>query len=261
MSSGYYTRSKTQQVDKMDEILEETKSSLTDTITQELHDLQREMAEIRITVMNLQTDNKFIQNDNKELRETMDNLTKENDEIHDINHYLEKEIHLLNQYTRRENLEISRIPDDIAQKDLEIKVIEIINTVGVKITSYGLVGCHRLIKKKHQKSANVIVRFIDRKKTIQYFKNKGKLNDLEKELGMRLFITENLCPAYTEIYNECYRQKKAGLINKLWTYNGVVNIKFTDDYYEKPFKVLHINDIKQYDDETVKITEKEDNII
>lgn len=259
MSAGYNTRSKKQLADKMVEISEETKSSLTDniidTLTQDLKDLQREMAEIRIIVMNLQTDNEVIQNNNKELRETMDDLTNENDEIHELNHYLEKEIHLLNQYTRRENLEISGLPDDIAQKDLEIKVIEIINKIGVKITSYGLVGCHRLIKKKHQKSANVIVRFIDRKKTIQCFKNKRKLIDLEEELGMRLFITENLCPAYTEIYNECYRQKKAGLINKLWTYNGVVNVKFTDDYYEKPFKIFHINDIKQYDDETEEFFE------
>ena len=78
---------------------------------------------------------------------------------------------------------------------------------------------------------------------------------------MRLFITENLCPAYTEIYNECYRQKKAGLINKLWTYNGVVNVKFTEDYYEKPFKIFHINDIKQYDDEIDEVIEKEENNI
>ena len=65
------------------------------------------MAEIRIIVMNLQTDNKILQEDNKELRETMDELTIEKDEIHELNHYLEKEIHLLNQHRRRENFEIS----------------------------------------------------------------------------------------------------------------------------------------------------------
>ena len=162
------------------------------------------MAEIRIIVLNLQTDNEILLKDNNELRESIDEHSTDIDDLLDLNHYLEKEIHQLNQYTRRENLEISGLPDDIPHKDLEIKVIEILNKIGVKITSYGLAGCHRLKKKKHQTTANVIVRFIDRKKTIQCKKNKWKLIDLEDELGMRLFILENLCPAYTEIYNECY---------------------------------------------------------
>ena len=77
---------------------------------------------------------------------------------------------------------------------------------------------------------------------------------------MKLYITDNLCPAYTAI-----DRKKAGIINKLWTFNGIVNVKFTDNYYEKPYKVLHINDIKSYDndiyEEDNKIDEEQEIIL
>ena len=52
-------------------------------------------------------------------------------------HYItEKEINKLNQYSRRENLEIVGIPDSVTQKDLEGRVIQIFDAIGVRVVSY-----------------------------------------------------------------------------------------------------------------------------
>ena len=56
------------------------------------------------------------------------------------------------QYTRRGNLVISGIPENIHQKDLENKVIQIIRRIGLpRLNSYEIVACHRLNKRKNDK--------------------------------------------------------------------------------------------------------------
>ena len=68
------------------------------------------------------------------------------------------------QYSRRENLIISGIPEWIKQERLELKVLEILETIGLSITSYEIAACHCL--KKSNKSSfpsQTIIRFTNRK--------------------------------------------------------------------------------------------------
>ena len=50
----------------------------------------------------------------------------------------EKDINQLNQYTRRENIEIVGIPASIKQVDLEATVIDILKNIGVTCSSYDI---------------------------------------------------------------------------------------------------------------------------
>ena len=57
------------------------------------------------------------------------------------------------QYTRRECLVISGIPDNISQRELEGTVLHILHTVGVKfVSSYHISACHRLFKHSNDKN-------------------------------------------------------------------------------------------------------------
>ena len=47
------------------------------------------------------------------------------------------------------------------------------------------------------------------------------------------------------IYDDCMQLKSEGKIKKLWTTNGVVNIKFKDDN-KKAKKIFHILDLDEY---------------
>ena len=50
--------------------------------------------------------------------------------------YLENDLIKLQQYSRRENIEIIGIPDSVQQINLEKTVIGILQRIGVKISSY-----------------------------------------------------------------------------------------------------------------------------
>ena len=49
----------------------------------------------------------------------------------------------LNQYTRRENVEIKNISESIVQRHLEVYVLKVFQSIGVKLESYDLVAVHR----------------------------------------------------------------------------------------------------------------------
>ena len=68
------------------------------------------------------------------------------------------------QYGRRHNLIISGIPEHIKQIHLEDTVLNIIASIGLPLSSYEVVGCHRLKKPSNSKfPAKTIIRFTNRK--------------------------------------------------------------------------------------------------
>ena len=60
------------------------------------------------------------------------------------------------QYSRRENLIISGIPENVSQDALEPKVLQILETIGLSITSYEIAACHHLKKHKSSFPAHII---------------------------------------------------------------------------------------------------------
>ena len=46
--------------------------------------------------------------------------------------------------------------------------------------------------------------------------------------------------------DECVELKKKGKISKIWTFNGIINIKTCNNEHERPKKILHISDLEYY---------------
>ena len=88
---------------------------------------------------------------------------------------MENQTNNLNQYTRRENIEISNISEKIVQRHLEAYVLEVFESIGINLQSYDLVSVHRLGKFVQGKNRNVIVRFINRKNAYTCLHNSKKL--------------------------------------------------------------------------------------
>lgn len=204
--------------------------------------LERELAEIRINFINLSTDNSH-------LKDRVDLLEDDKNEILTNLVTLEKNLDRLNQYGRRENIELSGIPMYIPQNELEDVVIDILRFIGLEdLESYDISGCHRIHKN------NVIVRFVNRKHSIKSLKNRKYLKGCKREFGynQNVYMNENLCPAYRSIEEKCRTLLDCGHINQMWTYNGAVNIKFTNERTEKSKKLYHEDDLKyhfpDYDD-------------
>ena len=115
-------------------------------------------------------------------------------------------------------------------------------------------ACHRLKKKKGDKTCNVIIRFVNRKRAVQCLQNRKHIRDTIHEY-QNLYIHENFCPRYRSIFEECQELKMNNKIKKLWTFNGTVNFKLTDNKNERPKRITHMEDLNKlfpdyYDYET-----------
>ena len=57
---------------------------------------------------------------------------------------LESEHNSLEQYGRRNNIEITGIPDSVPDQNLEEKVVDILNEISVNVSSKDIEACHRV---------------------------------------------------------------------------------------------------------------------
>ena len=98
-----------------------------------------------IIVKNLQDENKRLKTKVNVLENTIIDLEIQNNS--------------LDQHSRRNNVEISGIPQSVSDNQLEEKVVDILKAIDINITANEIEACHRLGKK----NKNVIVQFINRK--------------------------------------------------------------------------------------------------
>ena len=182
---------------------------------------------------------KNLQIDNEKLRKKVDFL--ENKII-----TLEKNENLLEQYGRRNNLEITGIPDNVSHSDLENKVVGILNSIDVKVTSADIEACHRMGKSKNN-SKKTIVRFVNRKFSKQALYNRKRLATVDKSpIGLsntNIFVNENLTVINNKIAFFCRGLKRDGKIMKTYTFDGIVHICKANT--SKPKKVLHLNELAE----------------
>ena len=84
------------------------------------------------------------------------NLQEENERLQKRVSFLDKKIislessyNMLEQYVRKNNLEITGIPDSMPQKDLENKVVDILNAIGVNVSNDDFEDCRRIGKSRN----------------------------------------------------------------------------------------------------------------
>ena len=92
---------------------------------------------------------------------------------------LEKSQAMSEQYSRRNNIELSGIPNDTAEDNLEKVVIDICHDSDVEIEPKDIEGCHRLPVSRYSRDSNkrVIVKFVNRKHPEAMLRNKKSISD------------------------------------------------------------------------------------
>ena len=181
--------------------------------------------------------------------ELIDNIR---DELHEQVRTNTIDIHTLNQYNRRESVEFCNIPNKIKDNELEQYVISLLGSIGVKVSSYNIVAVHRLGKPSKNRPRNVVCRFLNRKHAFATLKNKRKLKNSNGNYR-NIYIIENLCPFNKRIFNALYKKKKEGVINSVWTYNGLVYCTLVEDG-----DTHHIEHIDELDSDLFNPPDEED---
>ena len=143
------------------------------------------------------------------------------------------------QYSRRENLIISGIPNSVKQKDLEQKVIDILGQIGVHIIPNDITACHRLYSPPGSEfPAKVIIRFYNRKVVNFCLDHKDVLQQRAyDQLRMNLRFYDSVCSKNQESLRICkwlYQQKK---IHDYYLRNGFVKIVAHEN--GRPEKIKH----------------------
>ena len=92
-----------------------------------------------------------------------------------------------------------------------------------------------------------MLRFVNRKATIFTLSKKKYIRTYKfTSLGLpettNLFISENLCPSYRNIFDTAYKMLKNNNIKRLWTYKGIVHL-IVDDTDDKIQMFTHIDDL------------------
>ena len=145
--------------------------------------LDKEMLNLKDVII------KDLQVENQRLRSRIINLEKKVISLEENSNSLE-------QYGRRNNLEITGIPDDVDDQKLEEKVIEILDKIDVNVSSKDVEACHRIRKSKNS-SKTTIVRFFNRKNAKKALVNRKDLKNIDKtSIGLEklhgIFINEKL---------------------------------------------------------------------
>ena len=197
-------------------------------------------------IESLSQDIKKLKSSNTYLKKKVKTLDKDIDNLYYRIYKAEINHHSLHQYNRRENIVIAGIPEYIEQNELETKVIELLKSINVNISSYGIAACHRLKRQPNDRSANIIVRFVNRQDAYKALKNRKHLanSPFVEEFNGNIYIYENLCPEFRKILNYCESLQDEGLIKACYSLNGIVHIKMDD--VSKAIKILHMNDVKYY---------------
>lgn len=181
-----------------------------------------------------------------ELEKVKTELKKKGDDLIEV----ERDVIDLQQYVRRNNVEICGIPDSVENKNLEKTVVKIAEIIGVDVKSNDIEACHRLAKRRNEGGPKrTIVRFVNRKNCESLLRNKKKLNYDETKnklnhIGIRnnLFINSNLSPYNKFLWGKCKHLYEEGMIDRFWVYNGSLHVAELND--DEGLKIGHLKDLE-----------------
>ena len=144
----------------------------------------------------------------------------------------------LEQYGRRQNLEIVGVPEKEDENTNAI-VLEVAKMLDVDIMSSHISTSHRLPKKKassrnNSGSSPIIVRFTSRDIRNQIYANRKKARfvDLKNFLvsdTKNIFVNENLTPTRKQLFWKTKQEVKNSSWKYIWTHNGNVFVKKDDN--------------------------------
>ena len=156
---------------------------------------------------------------------------------------LERSHYLYMQYGRRESVEITGIPDEIEQNNLEDEVLNIyteakVEIFGRRLEKSDIAACHRVGKK-----GVTVVRFVNRK-----FANEGlycgkNLKNTRIYGNSPVYINNSFCREFKKYGYIIRKLKNNKQIDSYKIKHGVYNIK--KDPYGPLVEIAHLNDFEK----------------
>ena len=188
--------------------------------------------------------------ENKKLQSQIAVVKNINRKLEDKIVYLEKNQAKRKQYSRRNNVEISVIPNSIPDKDLENTVIRICSDSGLEIDPKHIEGCYRLPLSRNSRGQDkrVIVKLVNRKHSQALLETKNGLvvRPLIIWMSPIKFLSRHHFARY--IWVKCKDLQRQGQVNHVFCLGGVVCIKLPEN--GSPIKLYRMNDVPEFPSES-----------
>ena len=158
----------------------------------------------------------------------------------------------LEQYTRKNSIEICRIPES-AYNSTEEAALKLSETLEVSMRPEDIEILHHLNRKGSEKGIRpIIVKFVSHKVKTQFYKSRAKLKHVHvshvfpsclavTRTGGRIFINDSLTSSRREVVKKANQMRKDDLINSCWTLDGKIYIKTSPD--GKPVRIYEEGDL------------------
>ena len=164
---------------------------------------------------------------------------------------LQESLDELEQYSRKNSVEIHGIPEDIGISTDEV-VCKVASAVGVQIAQENIEISHRLYRKKGTKP--IIAKFPNHKDKAKLYKARVQLKNLTLSAlfpnysatgiaGQRIFINENLTRYRSDMMKLAIEKRKDGKILSTWSLDGKIFIKTSPG--GRPRQMFSIEQIKE----------------
>jgi len=215
----------------LDELRKEIKAEIAAKIEGELNGIRKSLNELTNTVNNVEKSQKFVtkkyddivasmqatkrqEQGNKTLIDSLENqITAIKSNISELDY----EIHDIQQYLRRDCIEITGIPK-LQSEDPKTLVQELANHMDITLKDEDLSVVHRLPDTKMVKN-RIIAKFVRREKKDEIYNSKKKcqgksVNILPSVNGTgqhteKIYINESLSSRRKKLFNKVYQFKKA----------------------------------------------------
>ena len=213
-------------------ILKENKSVKT-----ELTELKAAYQEQKRELESVKTFLESTKKENLLLREELKHTKKKLTELIEETESLTEELDNLEQYTRKNSLEIHGVPEDVYTSTEEV-VLKLAEVLDIHILSDDIEISHKL----NTRNKSIIVKSLNHKVKTKLYKSRTKLKHIKaadlfpsrnysSTAGREplIFINENLTDHHRRIISKANKMRKDQLIQSAWTLDGKIFIKTSPD--------------------------------
>lgn len=217
--------------EKLEKILDEKLSPLSEQLEEALamvKSLNTKYEKMEETLVVLQEENKALKEEHASLKAQV--LSSAND-LKSV----QKSLNDLEQYTRRDSVEIRGIPlpEESQEEDTNEIVLQLSQKMGIPLERKDISVSHR-IRSRSSVDPAIIVKFVRREVRERLYRARKRLKsittaDFGFSVEKKIFINESLTPKNKELFKDCLRFKKDNSFKFLWTNAGKIFLRRNAD--------------------------------
>ena len=156
---------------------------------------------------------------------------------------LERQCWSNSQYSRRECLELTGIPETSDNNTLESTVLKIFERLEVKVDLSNVKDCHWISSKNGPK--RVIVKVSKRKDASKICSSKRKLKDMDLTstgITKPVYINDSLCTYYQMLWRKCKSLQTNKLIHSFWVTHESIGPRTVEN--GRTNVITHLSDLE-----------------